>query len=401
MAGRNTRQPLSSTANAEFRIPRDVEAALRSELPGVSDRLVTAIIAEIPSYTDALKGPMGRTIRAAVVLALGAFLDLASGVMALGSAEYRRVVDASYDLGRGEVRSGRSVAALLGAYRIGARISWQAFGDAGVSAGMGAADLAEFAAFVFAFIDELSAAAAAGHASESAASARTRLQDLERLGSALLSGVPDDAVVEAAARADWRPPTSLTAALVSERRARPALSALDPRTLLVPGDLAESPPDGMAVLLIPDAHGPARPGLLAALRGRGAIVGPPREWLLARSSYRRTLRAAAAAIERTEDEAIDTEAHLASLILAADEEARADLRASVLAPLHALRPAAAEKLAETLRAWLLHHGRRDDIAAALFVHPQTVRYRMGQLRELFGDGLDDPHTILELTVALG
>ena len=56
----------------------------------------------------------------------------------------------------------------------------------------------------------------------------------------------------------------------------------------------------------------------------------------------------------------------------------------------ALRPATAEKLAETLRAWLLHQGRRDDVAAALFVHPQTVRYRMGQLRELYGDRLDDP-----------
>jgi DNA-binding PucR family transcriptional regulator len=35
------------------------------------------------------------------------------------------------------------------------------------------------------------------------------------------------------------------------------------------------------------------------------------------------------------------------------------------------------------------------------VHPQTVRYRMGQLRELFGDRLDDPQRVLELTLALG
>ena len=79
----------------------------------------------------------------------------------------------------------------------------------------------------------------------------------------------------------------------------------------------------------------------------------------------------------------------------------ADLRARVLAPLDELRPGTAEKLADTLRAWLLHQGRRDDIAAALFVHPQTVRYRMGQLRDLYGDRLDDPETVLALTVALG
>ena len=73
----------------------------------------------------------------------------------------------------------------------------------------------------------------------------------------------------------------------------------------------------------------------------------------------------------------------------------------MLAPLDDLTPAAREKLVETLRAWLLHHGRREQIAAALFVHPQTVRYRMGQLRELYGKRLDDPRTVLELTIALG
>ena len=47
-----------------------------------------------------------------------------------------------------------------------------------------------------------------------------------------------------------------------------------------------------------------------------------------------------------------------------------------------------------------HGGRRELIAAHLFVHPQTVRYRMAQLRELFGDRLDDPEEVLRLTMAL-
>jgi DNA-binding PucR family transcriptional regulator len=37
----------------------------------------------------------------------------------------------------------------------------------------------------------------------------------------------------------------------------------------------------------------------------------------------------------------------------------------------------------------------------LFVHAQTVRYRMNQLRELYGERLNDPTMILELIVALG
>jgi DNA-binding PucR family transcriptional regulator len=98
---------------------------------------------------------------------------------------------------------------------------------------------------------------------------------------------------------------------------------------------------------------------------------------------------------------VDTERLLVELVLGADAEAVADLRAQVLAPLDALRPAVADKLSQTLRSWLLHHGRRADIAAELFVHPQTVRYRMGQLRELYGERLEDPQVVLEMTVALG
>ena len=39
-------------------------------------------------------------------------------------------------------------------------------------------------------------------------------------------------------------------------------------------------------------------------------------------------------------------------------------------------------------------------AATLHVHPQTVRYRLAALREVFGDALDDPAARLELAIAL-
>ena len=79
---------------------------------------------------------------------------------------------------------------------------------------------------------------------------------------------------------------------------------------------------------------------------------------------------------------------------------RRSLRRNVLAPLSHLRPNTAERLAETLRSWLLHQGQRDAVAADLIVHAQTVRYRMSQLREIFGERLNDPHSVLELIVAL-
>ena len=40
------------------------------------------------------------------------------------------------------------------------------------------------------------------------------------------------------------------------------------------------------------------------------------------------------------------------------------------------------------------------VAAELDVHPQTVRYRVKQLRELFGERLEDPEARFELSLAL-
>jgi DNA-binding PucR family transcriptional regulator len=127
-------------------------------------------------------------------------------------------------------------------------------------------------------------------------------------------------------------------------------------------------------------------------------VGPARPWSRARASYQRALRALTLA---DGPGAVDTDQRLPELVLAADEEAYADLRARALAPLDDLTPAARERLTATLRSWLLHQGRREAVAADLFVHPQTVRYRMGQLREIFGDDLDDPTKVRDLVLALG
>ena len=172
------------------------------------------------------------------------------------------------------------------------------------------------------------------------------------------------------------------------------LAAVSPATLEVDDVPDADLPAGWTLLLVPDVQARRRSTLLRTLGERGSLAGPSVPWLDVRASYDRAARAQTLGIE------VDTERHLPLLVLHADEAALADLRARVLAPLDGLRPTAAEKLAETLRAWLLHQGRRDDVAAALFVHPQTVRYRMGQLRDLYGDRLEDPDTVLELTLAL-
>ena len=369
---------------------------LRRRLPEVATHTINAVTDEVPSYAGAFGGPMGETIENAVQMALAGFLRLAARGRTNAGTPLSPALEGAYALGRGEARSGRTADALLSAYRVGARVAWRELAETAVEGGIPAEMLASFAELVFAYIDELSAASVAGHADELETTGRARQGYLDRLALGLLRGDPADALVAAAERADWTPPKTLTAVLVPNAQVRPVLGLLDPRTLSAVGEPA-SLPDGLNALLVPDAGGPARARLLQTLAGRSAVAGPPRPWLSVEPSFARAVRALDL---RTGEATYDTEEHLADLVLAADADAVADLRARVLAPLSTLTPASAQKLSETLRAWLLHQGRRDDIATALFVHPQTVRYRMGQLRELYGDRLDDPDTIRDLTIAL-
>jgi hypothetical protein len=367
----------------------ELTSSLEERLPAVAEHTVAAVIDEVPGYSGAWAGPMGAQINRAVEMALRGFLSLAARTEGSDpSTPLGPTLEGAYALGRGEARSGRTMDALLAAYRVGARVAWRELAAAAVAGGLPAETLARFAELVFAYIDQLSAASAAGHADELAMSGRVRQQRLEQLALSLVTDVPAEALVSAAERAEWEPPVTLTAVLLPEGHVRGVRALLDPRSLQAPVEGEE------AVLLAADLSEPVRAQLVSRLSGTPGAVGLARPWLQAASSYRLVRRAQALGV-------CDVAAHLPELVLTADPEALADLRARALAPLEGLRPASRDKLAETLRCWLLHQGRREAVAAELFVHPQTVRYRMGQLRELLGDRLEDPRGVLELTVALG
>lgn len=371
---------------------------LTAAVAAAADEAVETIMVEVPSYAGALTGTMGQTIRRAVQLALANFLSMAArGDVSDPAVPIAKSTAAAYDLGRGEARSGRSVDALLAAYRIGARVSWRHFSEVAVACDVPAATLGRFAELVFAYIDELSAASVAGHGDETATTGRVRERYLERLATLLLQGEDQPALEAAAEQAAWQPPESLTAVLLPQRHAAAVLSHLGPHTLHVSSELPGLEDDDLSVLLVPAGPGPDRVRLARLLDQRQAVLGPARPWAQARLSYERALRARQ--LSHTAD-VLDTEARLSELVLTADPQALADLRAAALRPLDGLKPGPRERLEETLRSWLLHHGRRDQVAADLHVHPQTVRYRMGQVRDAFGDALDDPATVLDLTIAL-
>ncbi|HEX5198835.1 PucR family transcriptional regulator [Paractinoplanes rhizophilus] len=382
-----------------FRLSPEVARPLRHGLPTVAVQTINAITAEVPAYRDAFAGEFGAKLERAVRAALGTFLELVSRAEESESrAPLASALEAAYVLGRGEARNGRSLAALLSAYRVGARVAWRELAAISVATEQPAPTVAHFAELVFAYIDELSAASAAGHADEVAASGRTQLLHRERLAHALISGEPEHALVAAAARAQWDPPRTLTAVLAPDRVARTIADQFDARTLRLSEAIPGAP--DRSVLLIPEAHGNARATLLRRVKAHGVVVGPARPWIRALESFDRAVRALEVLRPDVRGGCLDTEDHLAALIVTADPQALADLRARVFAPLSGMSEAAVAKLLETLRSWLAHQGRRDEIAAELFVHPQTVRYRMTRLRQLYGDRLRDPDWIRSLTVAL-
>jgi DNA-binding PucR family transcriptional regulator len=138
--------------------------------------------------------------------------------------------------------------------------------------------------------------------------------------------------------------------------------------------------------------------LAAALEDdQRAALGPTVRWPEAAISLR---RAAGAFRLPGADGLVVAEEHLGALLLTADPALAADLARTRLAPLARLAPGTRRRLVATLRAWLDRPGQVQAVAAALGVHPQTVRYRLKQLRELFGNRLEEPEARFELALAL-
>jgi hypothetical protein len=374
-----------------MRVPSEVAAVLREAVPQASERVLSAIRAEIPDYAHPLTGEFGRVARNGVEVALHRFVELVERPEQDALGPSRAIY---YDLGRGECRQGRSLDALLGAYRVGALVAWNEIVPACEAAAVEPSTLYELAAAVFAYIHELSAVSAEGYSAERGATQAARQELVELL---TIRPTPDAHAVQAAAdRAGCSLPARI-AVLVSRVGEPDRVAAgIGPRA--IGARIA-----GLACVLVPDPQGPDRQRQVAeALRGADAALGPtvpaseaPQTWQWAR----RVLELMESGVIR-ERGMISVEAHLATILIHENEDLASALVTRSLAPLQGQSERYRRELPETLLAWLTHHGDVSSAAVDLHVHPQTVRYRLHKLRELYGSALDDVDTRFELELAL-
>lgn len=387
------------------RISPEVAAVLRPVLPELAAETIRAIGREVPDYSRPLEGRLGVTLRYGTERALRRFVDSIEAPGAVSERDRRIYVE----LGRLEMREGRTLNALLAAYRVGAQIAWRRFVEAGVRAGLEPQTLYTLGEAIFAYIDEISGESIAGYAAEQSEAAGERQRRHARLVFLLSADPPATAedVRAAAVRAGWRPPAQIAALVVEGIDSERLASRLGPGTVAA---ALERPDVGTAdsrvarvLAFVPDPAGAGRRAqLAAAVEGLPAALGPA----VALADCPRSAARARRALDLRAlgllpgDGLTDAEEHTAALVLHADSVLASELAEARLAPLHALRPAVRERLTESLRAWLDCQGRVDETARALGVHPQTVRYRLNQLREAFGTALDDPETRFELALAL-
>jgi hypothetical protein len=379
-------------------IPAETVAAVRAATNRLVDGIISEVRGENPVYADVLEGPEGVGIRLGIGQAIGAFLD----AIERGDRPAGETAEVWRRLGEAEFQAGRNLEALRAAWRTGTRAAWRGAADLAAEAGMPTHTVIALAEAIFVFTDELATDVVEGYVRRQSDEAGERERRRRRLISLLLDpdGGDPEALAHAAELAHWPLPRAVAVLALDSDSAGALVRRLDLDALV--GSEA-----GTAVLVLPDPEGPGRAAALRrALRGGAGVpasaLGPT---VPAREAHR-SLRWARIALELVRRAALPSDRptrvadHLGTIVLLQDEGMARALVTERLGPVDPLPESERDRLLETLAAWLAHQRHTPRIAAELHVHPQTVRYRIGKLRELLGDTLETPDGRFELELAL-
>lgn len=383
-------------------VPAGVAERLRPQVGRAADEVLNELRRGDPPLGDEEAG----RARAGIVAGIRHFCDLVEDP----GAGWERVAAFYLRVGRHLAREGRDPVEVQQALRRSALAAWRTLAavPGGLDLDLGALSLVVDAQFCY--MDAVAEVIAAGFAAEVAAradgGAGGELRAAERRRRArllhlLLADPPaDEARVAAlAGEARWPLPATVAVAVARQRRENGVRTPPAPAAEGLLCDFGAPEP----CLIVPDPDGPGRPRLPdALLRDWAVAVGPAVPLARARDSLRwarETLSLAARGVI-PDGGLIRSAEHVPALVIARAGELIDDAAATRLAPLSAVPPARRERLAETLLALLEHNFNAADASRRLRVHPQTVRYRLRHLQDLFGDDLRDPRRCLEMELIL-
>lgn len=360
----------------------------------ITEEILDSLAREIPAYTRPLEGAFGDAVRTGVGQALAQFVAMVRDPDTSLREEGRRVY---VMLGRAEFAAGRSIGALLAAYRMGAQIAWRTLADASLTSDIDQRESNLLAEAIFAYIDELSAESAAAYAEAQAQRAgeldARRGELIDRLTRGRLAS--DQLATQAAAEAaQWQLPRELAVLIWPIELGRAPIGRL-------PADSIVRAGEDSFVALVPEPQDPARAAQLAT--GFAEIrsgLGSPVEPHQTPSSYAHARSMLQLALDSDADALLTAEAHRCELIARSDRLLADQIVKDRLAPLAEETAASRARLEETLLAWLKCNGQISSAAKELHVHEQTLRYRMNRLRDLLGESLDSPNVRYELEFAL-
>lgn len=388
----------ASPARTVDGIPRDLPAAMRAELPGVADEIISEIRRTIPEYARSMDGPYGQALRAGVTQSVKTFIDLVADPSA--PTDDRDEICAR--LGRWEAQEGRTLDGLQAAYRIGCQVAWRRIMKLGLRANLSAAAMASLADAVFGYVNELAALSLEGYTDERRRSGAAVQHLRRRLLRLILEQppVPRQGIDSLAEQAGWPLPGTVTPVVV-----RPAARSAraDGRIPVPEGDILADLSGTQPLLLLPGPVTVAREAELArVLAGHRAVIGLTVPLGMAADSLRWAQQAQCLAESRIFGDAalLRCEDHLVTLWLLSDAKLADQVVKQQLGALAQLTPHQRAWVTDTLGPWLEKRGSAAEIAELLHVHPQTVRYRIRQFEQAFGDRLSDPEARFALELAL-
>ncbi|MDT8912964.1 helix-turn-helix domain-containing protein [Amycolatopsis sp. PS_44_ISF1] len=373
-------------------VPRALGAALGPHVASAAAAMIEEVRGSVPSYAQPLRGVFGKVLVQSVEYAVRHCVD------SMGTPEqpHEHWIEFYRGRGRMEFTEGRNLDALQDSATIGARVAWRSMHQAVVDAGVDPVVVSTTAEAIFAYVDELCATAIEGYQRAQAEAEGTVPVRRRRLLE-LIAKAPEGSarsIAELAGGAGW--PLPETAAMVALEH-RPGAPPF-PLELLGDGVLAElDGPEPHLLTSEPDAD---LVPLAARLDGWRAAVSPLVPLADAPAALRTARRALRLSAAEVPGPLIWCRDHLATLWLLAEDFLAAELARRTLDPFASLGDKQRERLSETLLVWLESRGSAPEIAAQLGVHPHTVRNRLRQLEELFGDRLRDADDRLGLQLAL-